>query len=296
MLAPGMTGAERLEAYARLVVRVGVNLQPGQDVGVVAQLEHAPLARAIARAAYAEGARYVDVLYQDQQVKRALVELGPEESLDWTPPWLLARMDELAERRGARITLAGEAEPELFADLDPSRVGAARMSAFTDAILRHVTEGLTAWTIAGAPNEGWARAVFGEPDVERLWDAVATAVRLDEPDPVAAWERHVKKLRARSAALNEGRFDAVRFRGPGTDLTVGLTPGSRWESAQAETAWGQRHVPNLPTEEAFTTPDRRRTEGFVRSTRPLGLLGTIVRDLEIRFDGGRAVEVHASTG
>jgi aminopeptidase len=296
MLRAGMAAADRLDAYARLIVRVGVNLQSGQDVGLTAYIEHAPLVAAIARAAYAEGARFVDVHYPDQHVKRALIELGPGESLDWTPPWLLARMDELAERRGARITLTGEAEPELFADLDPRRVGAARMSAHMEAILRHVTLGLTAWTVAAYPNEGWAKAVFGEPDVERLWDAVAVAVRLDEPDPVSAWAQHVEKLRARAAELNERRFDAIRFRGPGTDLTVGLASGSTWESARAETAWGQRHVPNIPTEEVFTTPDRRRTEGVVRSTRPLGLLGTIVRDLEVRVAGGRAVEVRASSG
>src|SRR5205807_4099181 len=118
------------------------------------------------------------------------------------------------------------------------------------------------------PNPGWAEAVFGEPDVERLWEAVTRAVRLDEPDPIAAWERHVAELTDRAGRLNERRFDAIRFRGPGTDLTVGLLPGSTWDSAQAVTTWGLRHVPNLPTEEVFTSPDRRRTEGVVRSTRP----------------------------
>jgi len=150
--------------------------------------------------------------------------------------------------------------------------------------------------VAAYPNEGWAGAVFGEPDVERLWQAVATCVRLDRPDPVAAWREHVERLVERAAALNARRFDAVRFCGPGTDLTVGLLPGGRWESARAETAWGQWFVPNMPTEEVFTTPDRRRTEGIVRSTRPLALLGTVVRDLELRFQDGRAVEVRASSG
>jgi aminopeptidase len=121
-------------------------------------------------------------------------------------------------------------------------------------------------------------------------------VRLDEADPVAAWREHVQRLRARAAALTERAFDAIRFRGPGTDLTVGLLRVARWESAEAETAWGQRHVPNIPTEEVFTTPDPLRTEGTVRATRPLGLLGTLVRDLELRFEGGRAVDVRASSG
>ena len=282
-----LTGDERLDAYARLIVRVGVNLQPGQELGVVALLEHAPLVRAIARVAYAEGARYVDVLYTDPHVRRALIETGPDESLDWSPPWLIARLERQTDMQSARIAIVGDPEPELLADLDPVRVGRARMSALVEASLDQATARRVSWTIAAYPNEGWARAVFGEADVERLWAAVATAVRLDEPDPVAAWRKHVDRLSERAVQLTERRFDAVRFRGPGTDLTVGLLPGARWESAKVETLWGQAHVPNIPTEEIFTTPDPRRTEGSVRSTRPLGLLGTIVRDLELRFEGGR---------
>ncbi|HEV3404686.1 MAG TPA: aminopeptidase, partial [Gaiellaceae bacterium] len=140
------------------------------------------------------------------------------------------------------------------------------------------------------------KAVFGEPDVERLWTAVGFATRLDEPDPVAAWQKHMARLDERARVLNERSFDAIRFRGPGTELTVGLLPASRWRSASFTTAWGLGHVPNMPTEEVFTTPDLRRTEGTVRSTRPLGLLGTTVRDLELRFEHGRVVEVRASAG
>jgi aminopeptidase len=291
-----LTGDERLEAYARLIVRVGVNLQQGQELGIVALLEHAPLVRALARVAYEEGARHVDVLYTDPHVRRALIEAGPDDSLDWSPPWLIERLERLTEVQGARITLVGDPEPELLADLDPARVGRARMTALVDASLKQATDRRVSWTIAAYPNEGWARAAFGAADVERLWEAVAKSVRLDAPDPVAAWGTHVEELAQRAGQLNERRFDAVRFRGPGTDLTVGLLPGSRWESARGETVWGQAHVPNIPTEEVFTTPDRRRTEGTVRSTRPLGLMGTIVRDLELRFQRGRAVEVRATAG
>jgi aminopeptidase len=291
-----MSPDERLEAYARLIVGVGVNLQPDQELQIVALLEHAPLVRALARVAYEAGARHVDVYYPDPHVRRALIAHGSEESLDWSPPWLIERLERLTEQQGARIAIVGDPEPELFADLDPVRVGKARMSALTETSLEQATERRVSWTVVAYPNEGWATAVFGEPDVDRLWDAVATAVRLDRPDPVAAWREHVDRLAARAAALNERRFDALRFLGPGTDLTIGLLPGSRWESARTETLWGQAHVPNLPTEEIFTTPDPTRTEGVVRSTRPLGLLGTIVRDLELRFAGGRAVEVRASSG
>jgi aminopeptidase len=152
------------------------------------------------------------------------------------------------------------------------------------------------WTIAAYPNAGWAEQVFGEPDVERLWDAIAITVRLDEADPVEAWREHTNRLRARCAQLDALGLDALHFEGPGTDLTVGLLPESRWVGGGTETRDGIAHVPNLPTEEVFSAPDWRRTEGTVRSTRPLALGGTIVRDLELTFANGEAIEVLASSG
>jgi aminopeptidase len=170
------------------------------------------------------------------------------------------------------------------------------MRGVAEAYLEVAMEQKATWTIVGYPTEGWARSVFGEPDVERLWQAIATTVRLDEPDPVAAWREHIVRLQERAALLNERRFDAVRFRGPGTDLTVGLLPGSTWLTAETTTSFGQKHVPNMPTEEVFTTPDLRRTEGTVRSTRPLALQGAIVRGLEMRFEDGRIVDARADEG
>jgi aminopeptidase len=291
-----MTPEERLEAYARLAVEVGVNLQPGQDLHVGCEPAHLELARAVANVAYEAGARWVDVYIDDPYVRRALIADGPEDALEWTPPWLLARIDELVERKGALLALTGDEEPDLFADLDQERVGKARMTELRRKRLDHLNERHFSWAIVGAPNAGWAKAVFGEPDVERLWEAVAAAVRLDEPDPVQAWREHIEKLRTRAAALNDRRFDAIHFRGPGTDLTVGLLDRSRWMSAETETTWGQTHVPNLPTEEVFTSPDCKRAEGTVRSTLPLVIQGTIVRDLELRFEEGRIVHVAASVG
>ena len=291
-----MTPAERLERYARLAVEVGSNVGEGQVVWVPALPEHAELARAIARVAYERGARYVDVDYADQHVRRARIERAPEDSLGWTPPWMLAKIDHLAEAHGALIQIVGDPEPELLADLDGTRVGKTRSKEFAERYVKATNKRLINWAIVAYPNEGWARTVFGEPDVERLWDAVASATRLDEPDPVAAWGAHIDKLVDRATALNERAFDSLRFRGPGTDLSVGLIPGATWCTALEETIDGRRHVVNMPTEEVFTSPDRRRTEGRVRSTMPLALAGNIVRDLEIRFEGGRAVEVTASSG
>ena len=289
-------GDDRLGAYARLIVEIGANVAPGQDVLVQAYVEHAPLVRALARAAYEAGARYVDVTYQDDHVRRTMIERAEPEVLDWSPPWLVSRVVESAARRSAWIVLHGHPDPTLLAGLDGERVARAEPREARKLHLRNVNERTVNWVIAGCPTEGWANTVFGEPDVDRLWEAVARTVRLDEPDPVAAWRDHADRLAERARALNELALDAVRFHGPGTDLTVGLLAASRWMGAEEETAWGRRHVANMPTEEVFTAPDARRTEGFVRSTRPLFLHGTIVRDLEVRFESGRAIEVRASTG
>ena len=285
---------ERLRDYARLAVRVGVNLQRGQRLAVNGLVEHAPLVRAVALEAYEAGARYVDVLYTDQHVRRAHIEYAPADQLDWSPPWLVERIESLGEEGGALLGITGNPEPELFADLDGSRVGRARMKKLSEASLK-LTDGLCNWSIVAFPNEGWARTVFGEPDVERLWQAVATAVRLDEPDPVAAWKEHIAKLGTRATALNERRFDALRYQGPGTDLTVGLHPDAQWIAALERSA-GIEHVANMPTEEVFTSPDARRVNGTVRSTYPLQIQGTIVRGLELRFEGGRAIDVRAEEG
>ncbi|HWL65829.1 MAG TPA: aminopeptidase, partial [Actinomycetota bacterium] len=152
------------------------------------------------------------------------------------------------------------------------------------------------WTIIPYPTEGWAKAVFGEPDVELLWKDIESFMRLDQPDPVEAWRQHIERLETRAHAMTECGFDALHFEGPGTDLTIGLIDKSRWVAAAFTTNWGRKHIPNMPTEEVFTTPDYRRTEGSVRSTRPLALSGTVIRDLAMRFEGGRVVEVTASTG
>ena len=168
------------------------------------------------------------------------------------------------------------------------------MRAVAEASL-HLLEGICNWSIVAYPTEGWARTVFGEPDVERLWDAVTTAVRLDEPDPVEAWRTHIDNLVRRADALNARRFDSLRYRGPGTDLTIGLHPDSTWLAARDEVR-GFQFVPNMPTEEVFTAPDSRRVDGTVRATYPLQIQGTIVRGLEVRFENGRAVEVHADEG
>jgi aminopeptidase len=287
----------RLEAYAKLVLEVGVNLEAGQNLEVTAYVEHAPFVRALARAAYEHGARYVDVWYEDEEVRHAMLERAEigDDVVGWTPPWVLTRLRAFDDR-GALLLVRGHPDPHLFDDVDGELLAQARRTEETKLAFKQIEERLVNWTIVGYPTAGWASEVFGEPDVERLWDAIAHSIRLDEPDPVAAWHAHVGRLRERGQLMNERRFDAVRFRGPGTDLTVGLHEHGRWQSAYETTVWGRKHVPNLPTEEVFTTPDARRTEGTVRSTRPLLTEGALVEGLEIRFQDGRAVEVRAESG
>jgi aminopeptidase len=286
---------DRLTSYADLIVRVGANVQPGQLVFVRCFVEGVDLGRAVTEAAYRAGARRVEMRYIDMHVRKSFVEHAPDEELSWTSPWDLAQNEALLE--GASIIqLGGEAEPELLKDVDPARLGRARAMEAMRVYLRAVNERTTNWTIANNPTAGQAAQVFGEPDVERLWEAYARAVRLDEDDPVAAWREQTEKLRARARLLTDRAFDALHFSGPGTDLTVGLLPGMRFGGGGTVTRDGIAHVANLPTEEVFTTPDWRRTEGTVRATRPLALGGTIVRDLELRFENGKAVEVRASAG
>jgi aminopeptidase len=289
-----MTSAERLEHYAKLTVEVGLNLQPGQRLAINCMVEHAPLARAVAAQAYAAGAQFVDVLYTDQHIRRPHIEHVEEGDLGWSPPWLVRRLRKLGDDGGALLGVTGNPDPELFADLDGTRVALARMRELSEASLR-LTDGVCNWAVVACPNAGWARTVFGEPDLERLWEAVSGAVRLDEPDPVAAWRSHIAELARRASRLGERAFDALRYRAPGTDLTVGLLPNSIWTAALAETR-GITHVANMPTEEVFTTPDARRVSGTVSATYPLQLNGTLVRGLRVRFENGRAVEVTADEG
>jgi aminopeptidase len=287
-----------LKRYADLVVRVGANVQEGQDVNIRGYVEQAGFVRALAVAAYDAGARYVTAEYDDQYVKRELIVHADEEILEWTPPWTLERLEHFARVGGATIGVTGDPNPDLFADLDGARVGKARPKQAAERGLEIIFEERAInWTLAAYPTERWAEKVFGEPDVDRLWEEVAKAVRLDEPDPVAAWREHIEKLRRRATQMTEREFDAVRFKGPDTDLTIGLTPAFDWGAGTLETRGGIVHVPNMPTEEVFTAPDARRTEGTVRSTRPLVTSGgVIVEGLRLRFENGRVVDASADKG
>jgi aminopeptidase len=258
------------------------------------------LTRAVAAAAYRRGARFVDVTWFDPWVKRARLMHAPEDMLEYVPPWYGERILALGEMRGARIAFAGPTAPGLLDDLDPVRAGRDRLPAVKESG-KVVNDRTTNWTIAPCPTPAWAELVH--PDVtaaealERLEAQLLHVCRLDEPDPVAAWERRMEVLAGVAGELSARSFDAIHLVGPGTDLTVGLFGSSRWQSARFSTVDGLEHRPNIPSEEVFTTPDPERVEGTVAATKPLVLVdGTVVRDLRVRFAGGRVAELDAAAG
>jgi aminopeptidase len=285
-----------LRAYAQLVVRTGVNLAPGQELLVEAQLDHAPFVRAITEEAYEAGARFVDVNYGDPYVRRARAALSPDDVLGWTPPWMLQRLERAAEIGAAVIGISDSSYADVFAGVDGKRLAAARFRELDRVWLAAVTEGSMAWSLIAYPTERWASEALGDPDLDRLWDAVAHALRLREADPAAAWQARLDELATRARSLTERAFRAVRYRGPGTDLEVGLIEGARWMSGRDRTKAGRDYVANLPTEEVFTTPHRVRAEGTIRSSMPLALRGQVIEGIEMRFVGGEIVEARAARG
>jgi len=287
---------DRFSALGELAVH-GANVQPGQVVALSASVGQEELARAVAEAAYRRGARFVDVVYYDPLLKRARIAYADPATLDYVPPWYVERLMTLAEHGDARIALAGVVEPLALEGLDPVLLGRDQLPRLRE-LSEVIDERATNWTMVPCPNRAWARLVFPGVDeeiaYERLWRELWHVLRLDEIDPKVAWHRRIESLAESARALTERDFDSLELRGPGTELTIGLLPGSRWGSGDLETKSGIRHLPNLPTEEVFTTPDPRRTHGHVASTKPLVLAdGLIVRDLRVRFDHGRAVEVEA---
>ncbi|HZC28369.1 MAG TPA: aminopeptidase [Gaiellaceae bacterium] len=286
----------RLEALAKLAVHAGADLRAGQDVLIVAwDPVQASVARAIAEEAYASGARYVSVNYRDGAVKASRLRYAPEDSLGFVPDWFRRSFTEAIERRAAVISIFGDPDPGVFDDVEPSRLGRDLMP-FIPEIHDLIASGEVNWTCIPGPNAPWAERLFGEPDEGRLWDALRPILRLDAPDPVAAWRDHAALLAKRAQTLNELGFDAVGFEGPETDLTVGLARGHRWLNARFPTTWGAEPFVNIPSEEVFTAPDRSRVDGAVAMTKPVLMTGgALVEGLRLRFERGRAVEVDADT-
>jgi aminopeptidase len=281
---------------ADLAVGFGANVQPGQRVQVQALTGQEPLARAVAERAYKAGAVFVHVNYGDPYVQRARLEFGVDEALGYEPEWVVERVRQHGLQHGASIALSGPVAPGILDGIDPNRIGRDRTPGRKQS-LENLIEARNNWTIVPCPTEAWAAMVHPDREpadaLRKLWEQIETACRLDADDPIAAWGERMTQLRRACAAMSERRFDALHLEGPGTDLVIGLLPTSEWKGGELVTCWGLDHRPNLPTEEVFTTPDPERVDGIVAGTLPREIDGTIVRGIQVRFEGGRAASVSA---
>ena len=284
--------------YADVVLEAGVNLQPGQDLSVSAPIEAAPFVRAVVAAAYARGARYVDLLWRDAWTERARLDHSLQDHLDYLDTYQVDGMTRIMERGGARLVIQGD-DPRALEGVDggaKARVDRALRTAtrrYSELGIGHKVN----WCGVAWPTAGWASAVFpgGDPASaqRQLAEEIGTIMRLDRPDPAAAWKEHVISLARRAEWMNSRRFKLLHYQGHGTDCRIGLAPGHIWETARATAANGVTGIVNLPTEEIYTAPDWRAADGVIRSSRPLVYRGMDVGNLELQLRDGRIVSASA---
>ena len=293
--------AERLDKLAQTAVKVGLGLVPGQELVMTAWVDALPLVRRITEHAYKAGASLVTTLFSDEESTLARYRFAPDAGFDAASGWLYDGMAAAFSRGAARLAIAGE-DPSLLAGQDPvkvSRANLARSAAYQPA-LKLIAGFDINWNIVSFAAPAWAKAVFPEDTqeaaVSRLWEAIFAASRIDNDDPVAAWKAHNDNLHARAAHLNAKRYGALRFTGPGTDLTVGLADDHEWHGGSSRAKNGIVCNPNIPTEEVFTTPHRDRVSGHVSSTKPLSYQGTLIERISVRFEGGKIVDADAASG
>jgi aminopeptidase len=290
-----------LDRLAEVAVRAGLGLQPGQELVMTATLDTVALARRITAHAYKAGASVVTSLFGDEESSLLRFRHGTDAAFDAAPAWLYEGMAQAYRSGAARLAIAGN-DPGLLSKEDPekvSRVNRATSKAYRPAlelIARHEIN----WTIVACATPAWAAAVFPDlPQDEalaRLWSAIFAASRVDQPDPVAAWKAHDANLHARAARLNDKSYSALHFRGPGTDLRVGLADDHLWLGGGSKARNGVYGIPNMPTEEVFTTPHKDRVEGHVTSTKPLSYQGTMIEGISVQFKDGRIVDARSARG
>src|SRR5271169_4653454 len=292
---------KNLDRLAEVAVRSGLGLAPGQELLMTATLDAIPLARRITEHAYKAGASLVTTLFTDEASTLLRFRNAPDASFDAAASWLYEGMAAAFRSGAARLAITG-GDPSLLPKEDPEKVSRANrsMSKAYRPALELITRHEINWTIVACATPTWSAAVFPDlPQDEalaRLWDAIFAASRADQPDPVAAWKEHDANLHARANRLNEKRYSALHFRGPGTDLRVGLSDGHIWLGGGTTAGNGRYCIPNLPTEEVFTTPHKDRTEGRATSTKPLSHQGTLIEEISVRFEEGKIVEAHAARG
>jgi aminopeptidase len=297
-----------LDRYGDLAVRVALNLQPGQRLLIIGplvnggvSLEAAPLVRAVTAAAYRAGAELVEAIWGDQALIRTRFRESRRESLTAVSRWLPQALEAHAASGGALLSIYAN-DPDLLSNEPAELVGALQQSVSREMapFRAHISKNDTNWGVIAAAEETWAAKVFPNAangdGVKQLWETIGRLCRLDRPDPLAAWDTHLERLAERSAFLNARKFSALRFRGPATDLTVGLPAAHTWVSGQSTSRHGIPFVANIPTEEVFTIADRARVDGTMRATKPLSYGGTMIEDFTLTFKDGRAVQISARQG
>jgi aminopeptidase len=296
-----MTHEELLDRYAELTVRAGLNVAAGQEVLITAPLDAVPLVRRITVHAYRVGASLVTALYNDEQAVLARFAHARDDSFDRAPAWLFEGMAAAFRGGAARLAIIGE-DPALLSGQDPNRVARAnraRSRAYRPA-LELITGFAVNWCVISCATPAWARSAFPglaeDKALAALWQAIFKCTRADQPDPIAAWEAHSAALRERTDFLNGRRYKALRYRGPGTDLTIGLVDDHDWKGGASKAKNGVVCNPNIPSEEVFTMPHRERVDGTVQATKPLSCQGTFIEGIKVRFEKGRIVEADAEKG
>ncbi len=292
----------KLEKYAELAVHVGANIQPGQRLLLWrVSPESAPLVKVLTAKAYEAGASLVDIMWMDDGMQLARIEHAPDDSLEEFPEWLVNGMLEHVQNGGALISARG-GDPNLFRGQDEERVARVQKTYAQklQPVMSYVTQGEINWLVIGAPTHAWASKVFPELPADEalasLWELIFDICRINEPDPVAAWEAHLANLAARSAYMNERQYIALHLTGPGTDLKVGLPDGHIWKGGAGVSKAGVPFTANIPTEEIFTMPHKDKTQGVVRATMPLSYGGMLIDNFSMTFKDGRVVEVQAEVG
>jgi len=295
MTAPAeRTHSEKLDLLAQVAIRVGLGLRPGQELVMTASLDSVPLARRITEQAYRAGASLVTTLFTDDESALLRYLYAPDESFDHAASWLYEGMGAAFRSGAARLAIAG-GNPSLLSQQDPAKVSRANRAvskAYRPA-LELITRHEINWTIVAGATPAWAAAIFPDdaPEValEKLWEAIFFTSRINTPDPVAAWHEHDAGLQSRAAILNENK-------GPGTDFTLGLADDHLWMGGGTVAGNGQYCIPNMPTEEVFTTPHKDRADGIVTASKPLSHQGTLIDGIQVRFEAGRIVEARATQG
>jgi aminopeptidase len=292
---------QKLDRLAEVAVNVGLGLQSGQELVMTAPLEAHPLARRITEKAYRAGASLVTTLYSDDEAALMRYRFATNGSFDHAAKWLYDGMGAAFKSGAARLAITG-ANPMLLSSEDPEKVSRANraVSKAYRTALELITRHEINWTIVASASSPWASAMFPDdaPDeaLTKLWNAIFATSRVDSDDPVAAWKEHDANLHKRAAYLNEKRYSALQYRGPGTDFRLGLADDHLWLGGGTTAGNGFYCIPNIPTEEVFTTPHKGRADGIVTASKPLSYQGALIERIQVRFAEGRIIEARATRG